>query len=97
MRSDQYAFIRTGVPAVYLMGGMVSADGERDPKRALQNFLRRHYHMPSDEATLPIVWSDAARLATLNARIARIVGDAKHRPTWNAGDFFGGTFGAGKP
>lgn len=97
VRSDQYAFIRTGVPAVYLMGGMVGADGERDPKRALQNFLRKHYHQPSDEASLPIVWSDAARLAALNARIARIVGDAKERPTWNAGDFFGGTFGAGKP
>lgn len=97
VRSDQYAFIRTGVPAVYLTGGMVSADGERDPKRALQNFLRRHYHQPSDEATLPIVWSDAARLAALNARIARIVGDAKERPTWNAGDFFGETFGKGKP
>ncbi|MBX3712326.1 MAG: M20/M25/M40 family metallo-hydrolase [Lysobacter sp.] len=97
VRSDQYAFIRTGVPAVYLMGGMVSADGERDPGRALQNFLRRHYHQPSDEATLPIVWSDAARLAALNARIARIVGDAKTRPTWNAGNFFGETFAAGKP
>jgi hypothetical protein len=92
VRSDQYAFIRTGVPAVYLMGGMVSADGERDPKRALQNFLRKHYHQPSDEATLPIAWGDAARLAALNARIARIVGDAKARPTWNAGDFFGGKF-----
>lgn len=97
VRSDQYAFIRTGVPAVYLMGGMVSADGERDPKRALQNFVRKHYHQPSDEASLPIVWSDAARLAALNARIARIVGDAKERPTWNAGDFFGGKFGAGAP
>jgi hypothetical protein len=97
VRSDQYAFIRTGVPAVYLMGGMVSADGERDPKRALQNFLRKHYHQPSDEATLPIAWGDAARLAALNARIARIVGDAKARPTWNAGDFFGGTFGADAP
>jgi hypothetical protein len=97
VRSDQYAFIRTGVPAVYLMGGMVSADGERDPKRALQNFLRKHYHQPSDEATLPIAWGDAGRLAMLNARIARIVGDAKDRPTWNAGDFFGETFGAGKP
>lgn len=97
VRSDQYAFIRAGVPAVYLMGGMVSADGERDPKRALQNFLRKHYHQPSDEATLPIVWSDAGRLAKLNMRIARMIGDAKDRPAWNVGDFFGGKFGTGKP
>lgn len=93
VRSDQYAFIRAGVPAVYLTGGMVSADGERDPKLALRKFLREHYHQPSDEATLPIAWGDALRLAKLNARIGRLVGDAPERPRWNAGDFFGDRFG----
>ena len=48
-------------------------------------------------AKLLLLGRDAARLAALNARIARIVGDAKERPTWNAGDFFGGKFGAGAP
>ena len=92
VRSDQYAFIRAGIPAVYLDGGVVSADGKRDPKLAFTNFLREHYHQPSDEAELPIAYGDAARLARLNARIGRIVGDAAQRPTWNAGDFFGDKF-----
>ncbi len=96
VRSDQYAFIRVGVPAVYLTGGMVSADGERDPKLALRKFLREHYHRPSDEATLPIAWGDALRLAKLNARIGRLVGDAPERPRWNDGDFFGDRFGAAR-
>ena len=92
VRSDQYAFIRAGIPAVYLDGGVISADGVRDPKLALRKFMREHYHQPSDEATLPIAWGDALRLAKLNARIGQLVGDAATRPTWNTGDFFGETF-----
>ena len=92
VRSDQYAFIRAGIPAVYLDGGVISADGVRDPKLALRKFLREHYHQPSDEATLPIAYGDALRLAKLNARIGRLIGDAKERPQWNPGDFFGGKF-----
>lgn len=96
VRSDQYAFIRAGIPALYLTGGMLSADGERDPKLALRKFLRDHYHQPSDEATLPIAWGDALRLAKLNARLGRLVGDAGERPRWNTGDFFGDRFAPAK-
>ena len=92
VRSDQYAFIRAGIPAVYLNGGTVSVDGVRDPKLALRKFLREHYHQPSDEATLPIAYGDALRLAKLNARIGQLVGDAAERPAWNAGDFFAEKF-----
>jgi Zn-dependent M28 family amino/carboxypeptidase len=94
VRSDQYSFVRAGIPAVYLDGGVVSADGERDPKVALTWFLRNCYHQPCDDADQPIQYGDAARLARLNARIGRIVGDAEARPAWNKGDFFGDRFAA---
>lgn len=97
VRSDQYAFIRAGIPAIYLDGGTVSADGVRDPKLALRKFLREHYHQPSDEASLPIAYGDALRLAKLNARIGQLVGDTTARPKWNAGDFFGGKFAVKQP
>lgn len=96
VRSDQYAFIRAGIPAVYLNGGTVSVDGVRDPNMALRKFMREHYHQPSDEATLPIAYGDALRLAKLNARIGELVGDAAERPRWNAGDFFGENFAPSK-
>ncbi|MGI8560673.1 MAG: M20/M25/M40 family metallo-hydrolase, partial [Luteimonas sp.] len=54
VRSDQYSFVRAGIPAVYLDGGVVSADGERDPKVALTYFLRNCYHQPCDDADQPI-------------------------------------------
>src|SRR3546814_3010195 len=46
VRSDQYAFIRAGVPAVYLSGGVVPADADdaRDPQVALRYFLRNCCH-----------------------------------------------------
>jgi len=97
VRSDQYAFIRAGVPAVYLAGGVEPADEDkaRDPKVALRYFLRNCYHRPCDDAdTQPIQYGDAARMARLNARIGRLVGDAAERPRWNEGDFFGDMFGA---
>ena len=91
VRSDQYAFIRAGVPAVYLDGGYTGVDG--DAKAVQDAFLRERYHQPGDDLTQPIQWNDAARLAKLNARIGRLIADAPQRPQWNAGDFFGEKFG----
>jgi Zn-dependent M28 family amino/carboxypeptidase len=99
VRSDQYAFIRAGVPAVYMDGGIVApktahgATPAADPKRALREFLRGCYHQPCDDARQPIQYADAARLARLNARIGSLVGNRAERPRWNAGDFFGERFG----
>jgi Zn-dependent M28 family amino/carboxypeptidase len=96
VRSDQYAFIRAGIPAVYLDGGIVGVaqpePGALEPKLALRAFLRHCYHQPCDDAEQPIQYADAARLALLNARIGRLAGDADQRPRWNAGDFFGQRF-----
>ncbi|MGO1891597.1 MAG: M28 family peptidase [Luteimonas sp.] len=93
VRSDQYAFVRAGIPALYLDGGVESADGERDPLLALTYFLRNCYHQPCDDATQPIQYDDAARLARLSAAIATRVGNDDERPRWNPDDFFGERFG----
>ncbi len=95
VRSDQYAFVRAGVPAVYLKGGTKAAEGsDVDPTAAEESFRRNCYHRPCDDVSQPIHYGDAARLAKLNARIGQLVGDAAERPTWNEGDFFGDMFGA---
>jgi Zn-dependent M28 family amino/carboxypeptidase len=93
IRSDQYPFIRAGVPAVFLGGGVTSTDPAVDGKAQLREFQSMHYHLPSDDLTRSIHWPTAARLAELNRRIAREIADTPQRPAWNAGDFFGDRFG----
>ncbi|HEU4814076.1 MAG TPA: M20/M25/M40 family metallo-hydrolase [Xanthomonadaceae bacterium] len=100
VRSDQYAFIRAGVPAVYLDGGVLAApssagkvaDATTAPHLAARDFLRTCYHQPCDDVDQSIQYGDAAKLARLNARIGQLVGAAEARPQWNPGDFFGDRF-----
>ncbi len=92
IRSDQYAFIRKGVPAVYLIGGLT---GSEAAKRQFGEFLRGEYHRPGDDVSQPIQYADAARLARLNARIGEAIAGEDARPAWNRGDFFGEKFAKG--
>ncbi len=93
VRSDQFSFVLEGIPAVYLDGGVVGANEQQDPKRAVTWFLRNCYHKPCDQIDLPIHYGDAARMARVAARLGQVVGDATERPRWNDGNFFGRTFG----
>jgi len=92
VRSDQYAFVRAGVPAIYLLGGVKPLDGG-DGMQQRTDFLGQHYHLPSDDLSQPISWTAAARMARLNYRIGLAIGDAAERPAWKPGDFFGDKFG----
>jgi hypothetical protein len=96
VRSDQYAFVRAGIPSLYLDGGVVPAassagkpaDATTMPKLAQRDFLRRCYHQACDDVRLPIQYGDAARLARFSARLAWQIGNAAAAPRWRPGDFF---------
>ncbi len=92
VRSDQYAFVREGIPAVYLDAGIKARNPGIDALALYEDFLTGHYHQPSDETELAINYASAAMLARLNAAIGRRVGDADARPAWKDGDFFGDKF-----
>ncbi|HPO23443.1 MAG TPA: M28 family metallopeptidase [Arenimonas sp.] len=96
VRSDQFAFVRQGIPAVYLDGGVIAKDPNIIGKDLLENFLKTHYHKPSDDLKQPIHYATAAKMAALNARIGQLVADDPYRPRWNLGDFLGQKF-AGQP
>jgi len=91
VRSDQYAFIRQGVPAIYLLGGVMPRDGS-DGIARFREWLGGHYHLPSDDLRGPIHWVGAAQLARVNYRIGLAIGNDPVRPAWKPGDFFGGKF-----
>lgn len=93
IRSDQYSFVKQGVPAVFLVPGYTSADPDIEGEKLWREFLKTHYHQPSDDLTRPVDWPSAVRFARANVRIGHAVAEEAQRPTWNEGDFFGEKFG----
>jgi len=93
VRSDHYRFVQQGVPAVFLVTGTKSMDGQTDTQAIFEAFLKDHYHTPSDDTALPIDYAAAARFTRINYGIGEIVANRLERPRWHEGDFFGETFG----
>ena len=87
-RSDQYSFVRKGVPAIYLDSTFDDAASEE----AFRSHRLQHYHRPSDDLSRPLHMDSVVRFARTNARLGRDIGNADARPTWNEGDFFGAMF-----
>jgi hypothetical protein len=92
IRSDQFSFIRRGIPAISLTGGYQPRDPSVDLAELREQFLSAHYHQPSDDLTLPMAYPTAADLARINVRIALAVANADRLPRWNNDDFFGEKF-----
>lgn len=92
IRSDQYSFVRQGLPSVFLVPGFTSMDPQIDGAAAFQEHLATHYHRPSDDSSRPVDWNSALRFARANVRIGSAIADADERPHWNEGDFFGERF-----
>jgi len=92
VRSDQYSFVRFGVPAVYLVPGFTSKNADLDGEALFRDHIENHYHEPSDDMTRPVDWDSAVRFARAHTRIGYTVANAAERPTWNEGDFFNGRF-----
>lgn len=85
-RSDQYSYVRNGIPVVYLEIG--NGNGGQ---AAQADFLANHYHEPSDEVGL-IDFAALSRFVAVDYTIARNIGNMAERPAWNEGDFFGELF-----
>jgi len=88
-RSDHYNFVREGVPSVFLMTGFAG-----EGRAQFTNFLRTHYHKPSDDLNLPIDWNAGAKFARINYLIAREIANGDARPLWYRDSFFGKTVAA---
>ena len=95
VRSDQYSFVRQGVPSIYLVPGFTSTDPEIDGEAAFRDHLQNHYHKPSDDLTRPVDWDSAVRFTRAHIRIGYAIANQPERPVWNEDDFFGERFGAG--
>ncbi|HWK50646.1 MAG TPA: M28 family metallopeptidase [Steroidobacter sp.] len=92
IRSDQFSFIRRGIPALVLSAGYQPRNPSVDLDELRRQYLATHYHQPSDDLTLPIDYPTAADLARVDLRIALSVANATAAPRWSTGDFFAEKF-----
>jgi Zn-dependent M28 family amino/carboxypeptidase len=85
IRSDQYNFIRRGIPAL-AMG--VGFDPGSPEQQVFKDWLTRRYHAPSDDLNQPVDLSAAAKYEDIVRMLMLRVADNPERPAWNPDSFF---------
>jgi len=85
IRSDQYNFVRQGIPAVVLKFG----NEKGSPEAALEKqWLTDRYHAPSDDLQQPVDKHAAAQFNVLLEQVVERIADNPARPTWKPDSFF---------
>lgn len=93
IRSDQFSFVKQGVPGVAISEGFKTVDPNLDGRKIAIAWETTHYHTPQDDMNQPLNFK-AARLDTqVNLAVGYEVANAPQRPTWNPGDIFDQRFG----
>jgi hypothetical protein len=92
VRSDQFAFVRQGIPALFVVSGSKSADPAVDGGKVTRAWMRDVYHTAGDDLTQPFDHESGAGFARANFLIGWEVANAPEPPSWNPGDFFGERF-----
>ena len=85
VRSDQYNFIRRGIPAVMIDIG--NKKGSREEKIE-KEWLNTRYHAPSDDLKQPIDLQAAADFDRFNLKFVETVANNPARPQWKRDSFF---------
>ncbi|MBV8049664.1 MAG: M20/M25/M40 family metallo-hydrolase [Acidobacteriaceae bacterium] len=86
IRSDQYNFIRHGIPA--LMMGVAPDPGSPEQKQLFRDWLTHRYHAPSDDLDQPVELSAAAQYEEVVRALMMKVADQPQRPEWKSDSFF---------
>jgi hypothetical protein len=93
IRSDQYSFVKQGIPAVYLMPGFTAVDPSVNGQQIFGAFLAQHYHKPSDDLSLPMDLAAVEKFTRANYLVAKAIADDPVDPSWKPRNFFGNVFG----
>jgi hypothetical protein len=85
VRSDQYSFIRKGVPAISLKVGFIKDSPEHE---IVKRWRKERYHAPSDDLQQPVDLEAAARFNSTYLSVVESVANRSERPRWKTGSFF---------
>ncbi len=84
-RSDQYSFIREGIPALALKVGYDPGTPEAAIEAA---WTKERYHAPSDDLEQPIDRAAAAGFTDVIGRLTVQVANRETKPSWKPESFF---------
>jgi hypothetical protein len=85
IRSDQYSFIKQGVPALAFKFGWLAGSPE---EKIFNDWYKERYHGPADDLSQPVDLAAAAQFNSILEKLALRVADEPARPSWHADSFF---------
>lgn len=85
IRSDQYSFVRKGVPSIMMDVGFEKGSPE---ERIFKEWLTTRYHAPSDDVNQPVDLQAAALYEEIVRRLLIETANTPAPPKWNADSFF---------
>jgi peptidase M28-like protein len=92
VRSDQYSFVRRGIPAIYLVTGFNATNPDIDGAALQREYTKSYYHKPGDDLSHTFESDSIERFTRAHIKMGEIIASDPQRPTWNDGDFFGERF-----
>jgi Zn-dependent M28 family amino/carboxypeptidase len=93
IRSDQYSFVKQGIPSVFPSAGTKSSDPNVNPQQIITKWRQTTYHKPQDDMKQAFDFESGAKYARYNFVLGYLVAQKTERPAWNRGDFFGDHYG----
>ena len=84
-RSDQYSFIKRGIPAIFPKIGFRKDSPEH---QIMKRWRTERYHAPSDDLSQPVDFKAAADFNRFYLAVVESVANRPTRPRWNADSFF---------
>ncbi len=85
IRSDQYSFVRRGIPSLMVMVGFDKGSPEEE---IVMKWLTERYHGPADDVNQPVDKQAAGEFDSLVAKLLERVGNRESRPRWKESSFF---------
>ncbi len=85
IRSDQYSFIKKGVPALAFKFGWIPGSPE---EKIFRDWYRTRYHGVADDATQPVDLAAAAQFNAILTALLEKVANAPQAPEWLPDSFF---------
>jgi len=85
IRSDQYSFVKRGVPALMLAFGSLPGSPE---EKIQQEWIRTRYHAPSDDVNQPVDLAAAAKFNEVMLHLLIALANDSAHPEWKQDSFF---------